>query len=113
MISSVDMEASWSSSASSTAIAAGAGADDDINRLSARNGGVRVGWGFVAAALDLLWKKMRSGGLDLRWKKMAAEGRWPKQTTCALCCWPDPRPVRIRAQDCHTDAAVAHTQPIR
>jgi hypothetical protein len=60
MISSVDMEASWSSSASSTAIAAGAGADDDINRLSARNGGVRVGWGFVAAALDLLWKKMRS-----------------------------------------------------
>jgi hypothetical protein len=102
MISSVDMEASWSSSASSTAIAAGAGADDDINRLIARNGGVRVGWGFVAAALDLLWKKMRSGGLDLCWKKMAADGRWPKQT-CALCSlpgWPDPRPVRIRAQDC-------------
>jgi hypothetical protein len=61
VISSVDMEASWSSSASSTAMAAGAGADDDIARLIARNGRVRVGRGSVAAALDLLWKKMRSG----------------------------------------------------
>ena len=78
MISSVDMEASWSSSASSTAIAAGTGADDDIARLIARNGGVRAGGGFVAAALDLLWKKMRSGGLDLCWKTMAADGRWAK-----------------------------------
>ena len=88
MISSVDMEASWSSSASSTAIAAGTGADDDIARLIARNGGVRV-----AAALDLLWKKMRSGGLDLCWKKMEADGRWPmaealKQTVRDLMGWP-------------------------
>jgi len=93
MISSVDMEASWSSSASSTAIAAGAGADDDIARLIARNGGVRAGGGFVAAALDLLWKKMRSGGLDFCWKKMEADGRWPmaealKQTVRDLMGWP-------------------------
>jgi len=45
MMSSVDMEASWSSSASSTAMAAGAGADDDIARLIA-SGSERKGvWG--------------------------------------------------------------------
>jgi len=92
MISSVDMEASWSSSASSTAMAAGAGADDDIGRLIARNGGVRVGGGFVAAALDLLRKKMRGGALDLCWKKMVAvaDGRWPKRT-CHVCAVLRPR----------------------
>ena len=56
MMSSVDMEASWSSSASSTAMAAGAGADDDIARLIA-SGSERKG------ALDFCWKKIRGDGL--------------------------------------------------
>ena len=66
MMSSVDMEASWSSSASSTAMAAGAGAGDDIARLiasgSERKGACGVGL-VAAAALDFCWKKIRCDGL--------------------------------------------------
>ena len=88
MMSSVDMEASWSSSASSTAMAAGAGADDDIARLiasgSERKGACGVGLEAAAAALELCWKKIRFDGLPSTCARRCQDDAMGEADGCAV-----------------------------